>query len=135
MPTPLIDESRYDEIRHKIDTSLGPANLPNEIISQDSVLGEAERWVEARTSDRGHYAKLAAIYYAAYLIAPSVPRVKIDRQETGSQLEVALEPLKDLLARLLGKAEEYIGNVQEVEPTSSVRVPDIFTLAHGCRGR
>jgi hypothetical protein len=135
MPTPLIDESRFDEIRHAIDTSLGPTNLPNEIIASDLCIGQAIRWVEARTTDRGAYAKLAAIYYAAWLIVPSVPRVKIDKESSGSSTQVEVFDLGEKMAQLLGRAEEYISEVEDLTPTAAASPPAFFTLAKACRGR
>jgi hypothetical protein len=135
MPAPLIDESRFDEIRSAIDTTLGEANLPNEIIAKDIYLGRALRWVASKTTNTGPEAKNAAIYYIAYLICPSMPQLESDRKATGDGYQVKVENLQDKLDRLLTTAQGYISEIDDVTPVLATQVPEYFTLARGRRGR
>lgn len=145
MPKPetLIDPERYFEIRAALLVSLGPENLPNEIIEADIYLGEADRWVRSQLKDltgieTNPAAANAEIYMTAALLATSIDNVTQTRETTGETVSMEKVDWQAKEGQLRARAEQYI--VAALYPDGSpnptiVSPPQFFSLAHGRRGR
>lgn len=133
---PLLTETDYPSIRRAISASFDETTLPDPVIADDLFVGEAELWVAARTSDAGAHAKKAAIYYAAYLLVPSV-KGQLQAAENiraGSQGSSSTSNWKPLADELLRRAEREIdmisnpADVPELEMAVSCSVPVSFVF-------
>lgn len=74
----LLYSEDFPSIRRVISRSFDEDTLPDQDIQDPLVLPVAEEWVSKRTEaltlegDNVRHARMAAIYYAAYLLAPSL---------------------------------------------------------------
>ena len=74
----LLDSNDYSSIRWALSDSFDADTLPDERIERKLILPVAEAWVAEQTVGRTltpadtEHAKQACVYYAAYLLAPSV---------------------------------------------------------------
>jgi hypothetical protein len=122
---PLITSSDYDFIRWEIDGQLNESSLPQSRI--ETRLAVAERWVTDRVDLVGlnatqlERAKLAALYYCASLIAPTVNIPTSDAGIAGaSYTRKVMEPGANA-ARLLALAEKEL-DAATPEVEVSIRV-------------
>jgi hypothetical protein len=133
---PLLSSTDFPAIRAAIDLSLDEATLPDDVIWLDIYVGEAERYVASQTADTGQNAKNAVVYWAASLIAPSVPQLTGERDTLGESYQRKVEDVAELVARLRAKAAEQIDIANEVDPEllTTANRPTFFALASGTRG-
>jgi hypothetical protein len=142
---PLIDSTRYDDIRAALDISLDKSSLPDAIIELDIYLGEALRWIDAQTpvppyteeNRTGDRAKNAAIFFAAALLAPVIPDVLSERQLTGEEYTRKSVNWAAVEVRCRARAMEQLALILDTvsaDEVSDVR-PQMFGVAHGYRGR
>jgi hypothetical protein len=135
---PLLTVADYQEIREVIDVTLTEDELPNDQIARDAFVGQAQRMVlardpnaETRVDDEAARVRLAAIYYAAALVCPTIPVLTSVRsanetiQRQGVDMKARAAELKALAALEL----------DAVVATGAASQPFAFGLAHGTRGR
>lgn len=131
----LIDSDRYEEIRAVLDHSLDGNNLPDKLIEKDIYLGKADRFVRSKVTAANlekPQTKLAVIYFAAALIAPSVPTLLSEKSSTGEQYSRKGFDSEARAAELFGLADAEIAEIEIT--TTDDEMPTMFTLASGRRG-
>lgn len=134
----LITTADYQEIREIIDITLTLDELPNEQIGRDAFVGQAQRLVlardpeaESRTGDELASVRLAALYYAAALLCPTIPILKTVRSE-GESIE---RNPPDLIARAAELRAQAVQMLDSVLTPTTASVPYAFGVAPGYRGR
>ncbi len=136
---PLIGSSEYPQIRAALSVSLSATTLPDATIALDVYAGEAQRWVlaavpgaESLSGAELATAKRAAVFHAAYLLAPAMPNITAQEMDGLSASQKARD-WEQHAATLLGRAQAALGSL--VEDAAAVTRPTLFTLAAGGRGR
>lgn len=133
----LLSPELYDSIRAVLDASLDSTALPDSMIASAPFAPRAERWIitSVPTADDAEGADLAsltlaAIYYCAALLAPSLPSLTAQR---AGDLSISRQGVdwNARAAELLAKASDELLLVA----TSESAVVTHFTVAHGYRGR
>lgn len=119
----LITADDYDWIRKRIDASLNSQSLLPEVI--ELYVDEGERWVTDRVTVDGLdaaqliRAKLAAKYYVAHLIAPTVNIPTSDAGVAGASYTRQVMKPAENAQRLLNLAEGELGTLTVDVPDSS----------------
>lgn len=136
----LLTASEYSGIRAALDVSLDADMVPDSIIEEPIFGPAAELWVmeqdplwSTRTGTAQRHLLNALTYYAASLIAPSMPAILSESQGPYAYSRASVDWMKRA-AELAGRAEEEIAAV--LAPSQSVtRYPTFMTRAPGQRGR
>lgn len=138
MASPLIGGGDCQEIREVIDVTLTADELPNEQIMRDAFMGQAIRYVlgrdadaETRTGDEGAKVRLAAIYYTAGLLCPTIPILTAVRAGNESVQRQAID-MQARAAELKGLASSVLDDL--LTPTTR-SMPFSFGTVPGYRGR
>lgn len=131
----IDDVADYDNIRALIDHTLDDVVLPDSVIELEIYLPRAERKVFRRFPDALTYTgedlenvRLAAIYYTAALIAPSIP-FYIRESHGDYSMTRSDEGWLAHAAKLNAKGDDALGDIDE-----DYIIPTIFTVAPGLRG-
>lgn len=137
---PLLTAVDYPEVRAALDVSLTAVDLPDAIIALPIYEPAAEAEVlrrdpaaATRTGTQGQQIHIAAVLLTAALLAPQMP--VIVREQDDSTYSVQRQPvdLAALAAQLQQRAIEALAVVLEVDQVTPDR-PTFFALASGRRG-
>lgn len=131
MPDPLLTEGDYPSIRRKVGFPDGTDDfLPVTKIGDAQYVGKAEEWVADRADlgslDAGQakHAKLAAVYYAAYLLLPdSLGELQAAFNAVSGGAGASVSGWQARWKRLLEQAEEEIAAITTAEFVDAVGVP------------
>ncbi len=137
----LTTANVYDDVRAALDSSLSPTDLPDVVIGRAPYLPAAVREVAARDplyggrTDPNQEAalQLAVMLFAASYLAPHLPVVVSEADDTGYKVQRQPVDLLALAASLRGRAEAALAVVLDVADVTPYR-PTLFSLASGRRG-
>jgi len=138
---PLLPSDRYEDIRLKLDPTLdGEEAIPNEVLTSDMVLGEAERWIlkvdptaASRVGGELQAVYRAIICYAAAVLSPSVPQAKQVNMAGHSVTTDYAETPSERTARLYAEATAAVAYYLPAILQTTVTTMTYFTTVSGRR--
>lgn len=111
-----LEASDFESVRKLIDINLTSDRLSDDVLTLDAYMGEAIRYVQARTSNEDADAKLAAVYRLASLLIKAVPRLSSESNAGYSytKQQMNIEKRAEELAML---ADSAIARSEALNPT------------------